>query len=286
MTTAPKPFAFVLMPFSEAFTDTYEVAIRPACEAAGSYAERVDEQIFSGSIMDRVYNQISKADIVVADMSERNPNVFYEVGYAHALAKTTILVTKTESDIPFDLRQYPHVVYGNSLSLLKSELERRVRWHIENPKKVETTEQELDIRINGARVVDGSEVLVRSRGEMKYVLLDIAFQNRSDRNIRTISFRAGLSAPDVVSRATDRREYEYAAIAVDGRSIFMYPGPIGLLPKEWASAEFLLRKRHDFFLEGEEFECAVQMYFESGSISLPFRVRVERTQSPVQQTDA
>jgi hypothetical protein len=66
----------------------------------------------------------------------------------------------------------------------------------------------------------------------------------------------------------------------------MYPGPIGLLPKEWANAEFLLRKRHDLILEGEEFECAVQMYFESGSISLPFRVRVEKTQATALPTDA
>ena len=146
MPTSPKPFAFVLMPFSKAFEDAYEVAIRPACEAAGAYAERVDQQIFAGSIMERVYNQISKADLVVADMSERNPNVFYEVGYAHALGKTTILVTKTEDDIPFDLRQYPHIIYGGSLSHLKVELERRVRWHIANPSAVETAPEELDVR--------------------------------------------------------------------------------------------------------------------------------------------
>ena len=102
MTTAPKPFAFVLMPFSAEFDDTYELAIKPACEQAGAYAERVDKQIFTGSILERVFNQISKVDLIIADMSERNPNVFYEVGYAHALGKTTILLTNQTYDIPLD----------------------------------------------------------------------------------------------------------------------------------------------------------------------------------------
>lgn len=61
MATSPKPFALVLMPFSKAFEDAYELAIRPACESAGAYAERVDQQAFAGSIIERVCNQISKA---------------------------------------------------------------------------------------------------------------------------------------------------------------------------------------------------------------------------------
>jgi hypothetical protein len=54
--TRPRPFAFVLMPFDKSFDDTFELAIEPACDAAGAYAERVDQQIFTGSILDRVYN--------------------------------------------------------------------------------------------------------------------------------------------------------------------------------------------------------------------------------------
>jgi nucleoside 2-deoxyribosyltransferase len=89
--TAPKKFVFVLMPFDAKFRDIYEVGIKPACRDAGAYCERVDEQIFHESILERVYNQISKADLIVADMTGRNANVFYEVGYAHALNKRTLL---------------------------------------------------------------------------------------------------------------------------------------------------------------------------------------------------
>jgi hypothetical protein len=60
-TTAPKPFVFVLMPFAKEFNDIYEFGIKTACQESGSYCERVDEQIFEGSILDRVYNQIAKS---------------------------------------------------------------------------------------------------------------------------------------------------------------------------------------------------------------------------------
>jgi nucleoside 2-deoxyribosyltransferase len=110
-----KPFCFVLMPFDSAFDDIYTFGIKGACEELEYYAERVDEQIFDGTILDRIYNQISKADVIVADMSGRNANVFYEVGYAHALGKRTILLTNNANDIPFDLKHFPHIVYNNNI---------------------------------------------------------------------------------------------------------------------------------------------------------------------------
>ncbi len=100
--TAPKPFIFVLMPFDEKFDNIY-YGIKEAAEDAGAYAERVDKQIFTEGILDRIFNQISKADVIVAEMTGRNANVFYEVGYAHALNKIVLLLTQKKDDIPFDL---------------------------------------------------------------------------------------------------------------------------------------------------------------------------------------
>src|SRR5918993_408765 len=119
-----KPFALVLMPFSEKFKDIYEVGIKQACKDAGATCERVDEQIFSENILEHTYSQIRRADIVIADMTGRNANVFYETGYAHALGKWVILITQDVDDIPFDLRPYPHIIYKGSISTLKNELER------------------------------------------------------------------------------------------------------------------------------------------------------------------
>jgi hypothetical protein len=121
------------MPFDQAFDDVYKLGIKPACESAGAYCERLDDQIFHENMLHRVYNQISKADIIVSDMTSRNPNVFYETGYAHALNKRVVLLTKDASDIPFDLKHYPHIVYGSSIASLKDELRRRVEYFLANP---------------------------------------------------------------------------------------------------------------------------------------------------------
>ena len=281
MGTKPKPFVFVLMPFSAAFDDAYEVAIQPACDAAGAYAERVDKQIFVGSIMDRVYNQIAKADVVVADMSERNPNVFYEVGYAHALGKTTILVTRIESDIPFDLRQYPHVVYGESLSFLKAELQRRVSWHVENPTRVDTSAEELEVRVNGRKIPLAEEIVVQARGDTSSITINIAIQNKAERAARTLSFQAVLAAPLSLERATDRKKFEYEFVAIDETRLFTVPGHFSLLPSQWASFDFILQRKHEPVREGEVFGCVAHFYFDSGAVSLPFSLLVQGPPSRV-----
>src|SRR5690606_10986458 len=79
-TTTPRPFVFVLMPFEHRYNDVYKFGIKGAAEAAGAYAERVDEQNFTEGMLDRIFNQINKADVIIADMTGKNPNVFYEVG--------------------------------------------------------------------------------------------------------------------------------------------------------------------------------------------------------------
>ncbi len=153
--TTPKPFVFVLMPFSEEFDDIYQLGIKPACVEAGTYCERLDEQIFSESMLDRIYNQISKADIIIADMSGRNPNVFYEVGYAHALGKRVVLLTQNADDIPFDLKHYPHIVYMGRITDLKEELRRKVQWMVEHPQKVLSIDAlNIEFFLNGTNLQD------------------------------------------------------------------------------------------------------------------------------------
>lgn len=130
LSTAPKPFIFVLMPFDEQFNDIYKFGIKGAAEDMGAYAERVDEQIFNEGILERIFNQISKADVIVADMTGRNPNVFYEVGYAHALGKVVLLLTQNVDDVPFDLKHRPHIVYAGKIETLREKLTERLIWAI------------------------------------------------------------------------------------------------------------------------------------------------------------
>jgi hypothetical protein len=133
--TLPKPFIFVLMPFDPKFDDIYKFGIKGACDDVGAYAERLDEQIFIEGMLDRIFNQISKADVIVADMTGRNPNVFYEVGYAHANGKIVLLVTQNSDDIPFDLKHRQHTVYSGKIDLLRQELVPKLQWAIGEAQK-------------------------------------------------------------------------------------------------------------------------------------------------------
>lgn len=131
-------FAFVLMPFSKEFDDVYRLGIKEPAAELGIRAERVDEQIYAEGILDRIYRQIDLADIVIADMSGQNPNVFYEVGYAHAKEKLCLLVTNDAADIPFDLKHKRHTVYGTSIQRLRDLLTSDLKWaksEIENVRK-------------------------------------------------------------------------------------------------------------------------------------------------------
>lgn len=131
-------FAFVLMPFRKEFDDVYKFGIKEPASQLDILAERVDEQIYTEGILERIYRQIDIADIVIADMTGQNPNVFYEVGYAHAKNKLCILLTSNSTDIPFDLKYRRHVVYNDSIKELKEELIEELQWaksEIENIKK-------------------------------------------------------------------------------------------------------------------------------------------------------
>jgi hypothetical protein len=107
---ASRKICFVLMPFRPQFASAYE-SIRRAVESAGFLARRADEIFETRSIVQLIYEQLGRAELIVADLTERNPNVFYELGYAHALGKSTILVTQDAGDVPFDLRHRQHVLY-------------------------------------------------------------------------------------------------------------------------------------------------------------------------------
>lgn len=126
--TKIRPFAFVLMPFDKQFDDIYQYGIKQTCDELDIVAERVDEQIFTETILERIYRQIENADFIIADMTGRNPNVFYEVGYAHAKNKLCALLTATSEDIPFDLKQHSHIIYGGKIAELRKQLKPRLDW--------------------------------------------------------------------------------------------------------------------------------------------------------------
>jgi hypothetical protein len=106
---------FVMQPFAEPFGSYYESVFKPAIEQAGLKAVRADDDIFAtGKIMDQVWHGIRAADVLVAELTSKNPNVFYELGLAHALEKPVVLVSSNEEDVPFDLRHIRVILYDKN----------------------------------------------------------------------------------------------------------------------------------------------------------------------------
>lgn len=103
---------FVMMPFAEPIGGYYATVYEPAVIKAGLKSVRADDEIFAtGKIMDQVWAGINAAKVLVAELTTRNPNVFYELGLAHALQKPVVLVSRTEQDVPFDLHHIRVIYY-------------------------------------------------------------------------------------------------------------------------------------------------------------------------------
>jgi len=108
-----KRLCFVLMPFKEEYRQVYDFVIKPTIEGTGFECVRADDLKKQRNIMRDVVEYIDKADLIVADLTDANPNVFYELGISHTLAKTTVMITQSvEQFVPFDLRPYRIISYS------------------------------------------------------------------------------------------------------------------------------------------------------------------------------
>jgi hypothetical protein len=106
---------FVMQPFAGHLGGYFESIYKPAIEQAGLQALRADAEIFgTGKIMDQIWRGIHAADILVAELTSKNPNVFYELGLAHALEKPVVLVSSNQEDVPFDLRHIRVILYDQT----------------------------------------------------------------------------------------------------------------------------------------------------------------------------
>jgi len=117
---------FVLMPMRGEFEELYEYIIKPTVEEVDLNCEYAGEIVVPGLIMDDIWDRIERARVLVADLTECNPNVVYEVGYAHSLDKRkVILLSQSLDGLPFDLRGFRCIPYGlgpRALEKLRAEL--------------------------------------------------------------------------------------------------------------------------------------------------------------------
>jgi len=121
---------FIAMPFSEEFDAVFN-CIKKALKNENLAALRTDELLGGGHIIEDILEGIATSEIVVVDVTGRNPNVFYELGIAHMCKDVdkVILLSQDIESIPFDLRAFRHVVYRKGpagLRLLSDKLRESV----------------------------------------------------------------------------------------------------------------------------------------------------------------
>ncbi len=103
---------FMIMPFSDEYLEVYAV-IKEELGNIGIMCNRVDEIKGSKPIMNKIITEILKSRYIIADLSECNANVFYELGIAHSFrdSRNILLLKQKDSKYPFDLSHLPYIEY-------------------------------------------------------------------------------------------------------------------------------------------------------------------------------
>ena len=133
------PRAFLLMPFRPEFAELHRVIVEAGTQV-GVEVVRADDIFAGGVVVDQVRRQIYEADAVIAVCTDRNPNVFFELGLADP-AHRPILVAKARDDLPFDIQHWRAQFYGgdtpaNNLETLGMRIQRALTETLAEPRPV------------------------------------------------------------------------------------------------------------------------------------------------------
>jgi hypothetical protein len=269
-----KPFVFVLMPFSPDFNDVFELGIKVACNECDMYCERVDKQIFEERILDRIYNQITKADIIVSDLSNKNPNVLYETGYAHALGKRVIHVTNKASEITFDLAHHPHVIY-ESIMDLKAELKKWLSWMVANPeRKSHPNISALKFQISGQFIEPKAKVVINRvaqdpRLSSWPLAIVLHIQNDSEVIFSDVAEIAIVGIDENLTRKVDDEK----SVKLANGGILYQAGQLGrILPGAWTNLSVGIKTK---FKKTKTYKMQLRIFTEIEQTTIPFELELK-----------
>ena len=102
---------FVLMPFKAKLGNIYTKHLKKLGDELGLAVRRADDIYSPRPFMGKVWDGICAARLVLADCTEKNANVFYEIGMAHTVGKKVVLITRSDKDIPSDIKHFDYLHY-------------------------------------------------------------------------------------------------------------------------------------------------------------------------------
>jgi hypothetical protein len=127
-----KPHVFVAMPFKEEMEDVFFYGIQRSVRAIHYVCERIDQESFTGDILERLKVRIEKSALVIADLTDDDANVFLEVGYAWGKGRPTLFLARGEAALKFDVRNH-----------------RCIRYRVIHELEKTLTRQLRDLKLNG-----------------------------------------------------------------------------------------------------------------------------------------
>jgi hypothetical protein len=125
---------FVMMPFGNWSDLYYKELFCKAIKDAGMEPLRGDELFSTGTVIEQIWEQIQKSKILLADLTGKNANVFYELGLAHAAKKPVVFLSANLDDVPFDLRHLRVIIYDIKDPFWGEKLKENLTNHLKNAK--------------------------------------------------------------------------------------------------------------------------------------------------------
>lgn len=135
------PFSSTASCTEEEWTDIFQNVFKPAVEGAGLDYECRRSEATRGNVIAMIIRDLNDSYVVIADLTDRNANVFYELGVRHSLKNRTIILAQKREDIPFDLQGYASHVYSWKTQRGKAELAQKLRELLE---EIDTSPQRSD----------------------------------------------------------------------------------------------------------------------------------------------
>jgi hypothetical protein len=111
-----------LLPVGKLFDRVYEGAFKPLAREEELTFARVETEFSVERRLEAAQEEIRKADLVIGDLTGRNPNVMYLAGYAHGIGKRVLFVAEHGEDFPFDSQKHTPVIYAGNIEFLKEEV--------------------------------------------------------------------------------------------------------------------------------------------------------------------
>ena len=146
---------FVIMPISDVdgyekghFGRVYEYLIKPACEAAGYKVDRADDTSKTNMRIVDILQKAVKYDMAICDISSRNANVFYELGFRQAFNMKTVLIKDKKTVMPFDISSIRTLSYSETLRIDQVEKGRaEIQKALEETEKADSNDVNSLIRL-------------------------------------------------------------------------------------------------------------------------------------------